>query len=137
MGTWGPGHFDSDTAADHLSIITKRLIDDVTEAMHGDPETFTHDEWVGVSVPCTLELLLLIARQQWVGAMVPDREALARWRAALVAAQPDRRAALDATFDQLSALAPTPSIQPSKKKAAKPAKKPAAAKKTAAPKKRR
>ncbi len=117
MGTWGPNHFDSDTAADHLSIVTKRLIDEVAEAMNGDPSTFTADEYVGVSVPCTLEVLHLIATQSWVGAMVPDRDALNRWRAALVAAQPDRRSALDATFDKLIELAPTPTIKPSKPKA--------------------
>jgi hypothetical protein len=31
MGSWGAGNFDEDTAADHLSIITGQLVEDIRE----------------------------------------------------------------------------------------------------------
>ena len=73
MGTWGSGNFDSDTAADHLAILTGRLISEVTDAMSGDPVEIEPDEYWGVAVPCNLELLHLIARQNHVGAVHPSR----------------------------------------------------------------
>lgn len=37
MGGRGAGDFDEDTAADHLSLSTGRLVPEVAEAMTGDP----------------------------------------------------------------------------------------------------
>lgn len=54
MGTWGSGNFDNDTSADHLAIITDRLIAEVTEAMAGDPVDIEPDEYWGAAIPWTV-----------------------------------------------------------------------------------
>ncbi|GAA1360223.1 DUF4259 domain-containing protein [Catellatospora chokoriensis] len=119
MGTWGSGNFDDDTAADHLSMVTDRLITEVAEAMSGDPVRIEPDEYWGVAVPCNLELLHLIAQQGLVGACLPDPEVIADWKARYLAVwdatidglepkpayKEQRRAVLVRTFDQLSELA--------------------------------
>jgi hypothetical protein len=58
MGTWGHGNFDDDTAADHLSDLTGKLLGDIQKAMEGDPVEIEPDEYWGVAVPCNLELRL-------------------------------------------------------------------------------
>ncbi|WFR73519.1 DUF4259 domain-containing protein [Prescottella defluvii] len=119
MGTWGSGNFDSDTAADHLSDLTGRLVDEVTKAMSGDPVEIEPDEYWGVAVPCNLELLHLIAQQHYVGVNLPDPGTIADWKDRFLAVwdgtidglepQPDykeqRRERLVRTFDQLAELA--------------------------------
>jgi hypothetical protein len=114
VGTWGSGNFDDDTAADHLSGLTDRLIAEVTEAISGDP-----DEYWGVAVPCNLELLHLIARQHYVGVSLPDQTTIAGWKSRYLAVwdqtidglepgpeyKQQRRATLVRTFDQLAELA--------------------------------
>ncbi len=121
MGTWGSGNFDDDTAADHLSELTDRLITEVTEAMSGDPVGIEPDEYWGVAVPCNLELLHLIAQQRYVGARLPDPDTVTAWKARFLAVWDDsidgleptpdhkkqRRAVLVRTFDQLAELART------------------------------
>ncbi len=72
MGTWGKGNFDSDTTADHLSILAGRLLDETKAAMAGDPIELEADEYWGVAVPCDVEPLALLAEQRWAGVMVPD-----------------------------------------------------------------
>ncbi|MFJ3702722.1 MULTISPECIES: DUF4259 domain-containing protein [Streptomyces] len=117
MGTWGAGNFDSDTAADHLAALTDRLVTEVTEAMAGDPVELEPDEYRGVTVPCNLELLLVLARQGWVGVILPPPEVIRAWQQTFLAVwertidglEPDpaykdeRRAVLDGTFEQLAA----------------------------------
>lgn len=119
MGTWGSGNFDDDTAADHLSMVTDRLITEVADAMSGDPVRIEPDEYWGVAVPCNLELLHLIAQQGHVGACLPEPEVIAGWKARYLAVwdatidglepkpayKEQRRAVLVRTFDQLSELA--------------------------------
>lgn len=119
MGTWGSGNFDGDTAADHLSMLTARLVSEVAEAMSGDPVEIEPDEYWGVAVPCNLELLHLIARQGYVGAELPEPEVIAGWKTRFLAVwdesidglepvpgfKEQRRAVLEQTFDQLSELA--------------------------------
>lgn len=119
MGTWGSGNFDSDTAADHLSVVTDRLIDEVAEAMSGDPAEIEPDEYWGVAVPCNLELLHLLAQQNHAGAGLPDPVTIAGWKDAYLAVwdrtidelepaaedRERRRAVLVRTFDQLRDLA--------------------------------
>ncbi|WP_144127602.1 DUF4259 domain-containing protein [Catellatospora sichuanensis] len=119
MGTWGSGNFDDDTAADHLSMLTDRLIREIAEAMSGDPVGIEPDEYWGVAVPCNLELLHLIASRNLVGAGLPDPEVIADWKTrflgvweqAIDGLEPvpgfkeQRRAVLVQTFDQLSELA--------------------------------
>ncbi|WP_429516181.1 DUF4259 domain-containing protein [Rhodococcus sp. BE178] len=119
MGTWGSGNFDDDTAADHLSDMTGRLVDEVTKAMSGDPVEIEPDEYWGVAVPCNLELLHLIAQQHYVGVTLPDAETIVGWRDRFLAVwdgaidglepAPDykerRREVLVRTFDQLAEVA--------------------------------
>jgi hypothetical protein len=119
MGTWGAGNFDSDTAADHLAMVVDRLVTEVAEAMAGDPVRIEPDEYWGVAVPCNLELLHLIARQGFVGAVLPDVATIETWKAAFLGVwdatidgleptpqyKAERRAVLVRTFDQLAAAA--------------------------------
>ncbi|MFF2846391.1 DUF4259 domain-containing protein [Streptomyces sp. NPDC058001] len=119
MGTWGSGNFDSDTAADHLSDLTGRLISEITEAMAGDPVELEPDEYWGVAVPCDLELLHLIATRWFVGAEVPDAKVIERWKKTFMAVwegsidglgpvagyKEERREVLTRTFDQLADVA--------------------------------
>lgn len=119
MGTWGSGNFDDDTAADHLSDLTNRLIAEVAEAMSGDPSGIEPDDYWGVAVPCNLELLHLVARQNYVGAVLPDPATIAAWKTRFLAVwdgsidglepgpehRAQRREVLVRTFDQLAELA--------------------------------
>ncbi|MFF3393196.1 DUF4259 domain-containing protein [Streptomyces sp. NPDC002669] len=119
MGTWGAGNFDSDTAADHLSDVTGRLVSRIGEAMAGDPVALEPDEYDGVTVPCDIELLCLIAEQGHVGSTVPDAAVVEGWRKTFMDVwertidelepepeyKEDRRAELIRTFDRLAALA--------------------------------
>ncbi|MEU1365563.1 DUF4259 domain-containing protein [Streptomyces sp. NPDC005803] len=121
MGTWGAGNFDSDTAADHLSELAGRLVTEVTEAMTGDPVGIEPDEYGGVTVPCNLELLLVLARQGWVGVTLPSPEVirswqktfLAVWEATIDGLEPEpvykaeRRAVLNGTFERLAEASAT------------------------------
>ncbi|WP_307167505.1 DUF4259 domain-containing protein [Streptomyces rishiriensis] len=118
MGDWGTGNFDNDTAADHLSILTDRLITEVADAMSGDPVGIEPDEYWGVAVPANLELLALMARQSYVGASLPEAEVVEGWKKTYLAVwegyidelevspdyQDDRRAVLIRTFDELARL---------------------------------
>ncbi|WP_027502482.1 DUF4259 domain-containing protein [Rhodococcus sp. UNC363MFTsu5.1] len=119
MGTWGSGNFDDDTAADHLSDLTGRLVDEVAKAMSGDPVEIEPDEYWGVAVPCNLELLHLIAQQPYVGVNLPDPEIIAAWKDRFLAVwdgaidglepkadhKERRREVLVRTFDQLAEVA--------------------------------
>ncbi|MFD3518924.1 DUF4259 domain-containing protein [Streptomyces sp. NPDC058653] len=116
MGTWGAGNFDSDTAADHLGGLADRLIAEVTEAMTGDPVELEPDEYWGVAVPCNLELLLVLARQGWVGVTLPPPETIRAWQQTFLAVweetiddlgpkaayKEERRAVLNETFEHLA-----------------------------------
>ncbi|MFF2330755.1 MULTISPECIES: DUF4259 domain-containing protein [unclassified Streptomyces] len=119
MGTWGRGNFDDDTAADHLADITGRLVSEIEEAMAGDPVGLEPDDYWGVTVPCTIELLCLIAEQGYVGATVPDTAVVERWKKTFMDVwegsidglepapgyKEERRAVLTGTFDRLAGLA--------------------------------
>ncbi|MEU9200095.1 DUF4259 domain-containing protein [Streptomyces sp. NPDC048332] len=116
MGTWGAGNFDNDTAADHLGDLAARLVAEVTEAMAGDPVELEPDEYGGVTVPCNLELLLVLDRQGWVGVSLPAPEVIRAWQKKFLAVwestidglepEPDykdeRRAVLNETFERLA-----------------------------------
>nr|WSW68852.1 DUF4259 domain-containing protein [Streptomyces sp. NBC_00995] len=116
MGTWGAGNFDSDTAADHLGDLAGRLVAEVTEAMAGDPVELEPDEYWGVTVPCNLELLLVLDRQGWVGVTLPapgvirawQKTFMAVWEASIDGLEPKpeykdaRRAVLNETFERLA-----------------------------------
>ncbi|MGW4233188.1 DUF4259 domain-containing protein [Streptomyces sp. NPDC004980] len=116
MGTWGAGNFDSDTAADHLAALADRLVTEVTEAMAGDPVELEPDEYWGVTVPCNLELLLVLDRQGWVGVSLPSPEVIRTWQKTFLgvwertidglepkpAYKDERRAVLNKTFEDLA-----------------------------------
>jgi hypothetical protein len=116
MGTWGAGNFDSDTAADHLGELVGRLVAEVAEAMAGDPVELEPDEYWGVAVPCNLELLLHLSRQEWVGVTLPPAETIRAWQETFLAVwertidglgpkpayKEERRAVLTATFERLA-----------------------------------
>lgn len=80
MGTWGPGNFDDDGAADHLSRLTDQLVTEVAEAMSGDPVGLEPDEYWGVAVPANLELLALLARTNYVGVLLPEVATVEAWK---------------------------------------------------------
>ncbi|MEU4094613.1 DUF4259 domain-containing protein [Streptomyces sp. NPDC026673] len=119
MGGWGSGNFDEDTAADHLSLHTGRLVREVTEAMAGAPEALEPDEYWGVAVPCNVELLHLIAAQGWAGTVLPGAATVREWKAAYLAVwdgavdglapsaeyRVERREVIARTFDRLAELA--------------------------------
>ncbi|MFE6667701.1 DUF4259 domain-containing protein [Streptomyces sp. NPDC057697] len=119
MGTWGSGNFDSDTAADHLSGITGRLLSEIEEAMAGDPVGLEPDEYEGVTVPCNIELLALIGEQGHVGVTLPEPAVVEGWKRTFMDVwertidglepeqgyKEDRRAELIRTFDRLATLA--------------------------------
>jgi hypothetical protein len=118
VGDWGSGNFQNDTAADHLSIITNRLLTEVAEAMSGDPVGIEPDEYWGVAVPCNLELLHRLAELGYVGVELPNPDLAAEWKRRYLAVweasigelasedfQERRRAVLVETFDRLIAAA--------------------------------
>ncbi|MBB2947758.1 hypothetical protein FB565_007529 [Actinoplanes lutulentus] len=116
MGTWGSGNFDSDTAADHLSVLTARLVREVEDAMGGDPVELEPDEYWGVAVPCNLEVLHVLASKGWVGVELPAAATVEAWKATFLAVwdaridglepapghKEQRRTVLERTFDQLA-----------------------------------
>ncbi|GAB3972804.1 DUF4259 domain-containing protein [Plantactinospora veratri] len=119
MGNWGFGNFDNDTAADHLSIVTNRLLDEVAEAISGDPVELEPDEYWGVAVPCNLELLYRLAELRYVGVTLPEPDVATEWKRHYLAvwdesigglvesaqAREARRAVLVETFDRFIAAA--------------------------------
>ncbi|MEU8899140.1 DUF4259 domain-containing protein [Nocardia sp. NPDC048505] len=121
MGVWGPGNFDSDTAADGLGELTDRLIADIAEQFQDptDDTPLEPDEWGGDMVPAWLEILVQIAEPARVGASFPAAAQLGEWRDRYLRVWdghidelgPDedfktrRRAVLTATFDRAVALA--------------------------------
>ena len=116
MGTFGPGNFDSDGSADYLSEVTGKIIADLTAAME-DPAELEPDEVGGVEVPCRIELLVLIAKQGWMGTELPAVKTVQQWRVKFMEVwercidgldpKPDhkakRREVLERTFEALLA----------------------------------
>jgi len=87
--------------------------------MSGDPAGIVPDEDWGVAVPCNLELLHLIAQQNWLGTNLPHPDTIADWKTKYLAVwdqaidalgpspgyKEQRRTVLVQTFDQLAELA--------------------------------
>ncbi|MFJ4793667.1 DUF4259 domain-containing protein [Kitasatospora purpeofusca] len=117
MGTWGSGNFESDTALDHLSAVVGRLVEEVAEAMAGDPVGLEPDEYWGVAVPCQLELLHVLAQAGHAGGELPEAEVVEGWKETFMAVwehsinglepkpeyKKQRREVLIRTFDHLAA----------------------------------
>jgi hypothetical protein len=118
MGTWGLGNFENDTAADHLSILTARLIEEIDNAV-SNPDEIEPDEYWGVAVPCNIELLCVFQERGYVGCVLPKSETIQQWKATYMSVwdakidgfnpEPDykkkRRDILCDTFDRLIGLA--------------------------------
>lgn len=118
MGTWGPGNFDDDAAADHLARLTDQLVTEIAEAMSGDPVALEPDEYWGVAVPANVELLAVLARLDYVGVLLPEVTVIETWKSQFLAVwdnsidglEPSpafkeaRRAVLVRTFDDLAEL---------------------------------
>lgn len=114
MGTWDSGNFDDDTAADHLGIVTDKLVAELTKMMK-KPKDLGPDEYFGVAVPCQIELLNVICRQKWVGVTLPEPELISEWKTKYMAVwdaciddlepkpayKKARRKVLVATFNEL------------------------------------
>lgn len=90
MGTWGPGNFENDTAAEYLINLCKGLIDQITKAVE-QPELMQPDEWDSDIMLANVELLSALAESVgryetgWVGDMVfpfpyPAAEEIDRWK---------------------------------------------------------
>lgn len=119
MGTWGSGNFDSDTARDHLSIVIDRLVDEVAEAMAGDPVAIEPDEYWGVAVPCHVELLDVLTRAGYTSDRTLHPAVVAEWKQHFMAVweqtidglepapgyREERRSVLVKTFDRLAEAA--------------------------------
>jgi hypothetical protein len=80
MGTWGPGSFDNDTAADGLADLTGKVVAQVTAAFAGDDTALEPDEFTGAMVTAWLDVLVLLDAQGWPGAMMPAESDLIGWR---------------------------------------------------------
>lgn len=118
MGVWGPGNFEEDTAADHLSTLTAHLIREIQDAIV-DPALIEPDEYWGVAVPCNIQLLTLIAKQKFVGCVIPEVETVKAWKAIYMEVwerridtlkpkpkhKTDRRKVLEKTFNDLLKMA--------------------------------
>lgn len=103
-------------AADHLSALVTRLVGEIEEAMAGDPVELEPDEYWGVAVPCNLQILHVLANQDWVGVTLPEAATVEAWKATYLAIweesidglepepeyRRERRAVLERTFDQLT-----------------------------------
>ncbi|MGW4535875.1 DUF4259 domain-containing protein [Nocardia sp. NPDC004340] len=123
MGVWGPGNFDSDTAADGLGELTDHIIGNIAEQFQdtSDDTALEPDEWGGDMVPAWLEILIQIVEPARVGASFPSVAVLGEWRERYLRVWdenidelgPDdefktqRRATLTETFDRAIALATT------------------------------
>ena len=80
MGTWSHGNFDNDCSADFLSDITGKLVEEIRQAVK-DPEKLEADEYWGDAMPSSIELLNLIATQNWVGTVLPETSEAKAWKA--------------------------------------------------------
>jgi hypothetical protein len=81
MGTWGSGNFDSDTAADHLGIVTDALVKEIVASFE-NPKDLEPDGYGGTVVPCNVELLVVLYKRRYAGVSLPDAATAARWKKA-------------------------------------------------------
>ena len=81
MSSWDVGNFDEDTAADFLSSFTDRLIQEIKEAVNNsDTSVLEPDEYDGVVLLCKIDILNLIAKQEWLGCSYPDISTIKKWK---------------------------------------------------------
>ena len=85
MSLWGQGNFQDDAAADYLSVTTRKLMDEIEAHIHASAELAPGEYWA-TAIPCGVDLLVLIARQQWGGHSLPTSAQAESWRMALLEA---------------------------------------------------
>ena len=90
MGTWGPGNFENDTAAEHLIELCKPLVQQITQAA-ASPELMQPDEPDSDIMLANIEILSALAESigrhetGWVGDTVfpfpfPAVEEIEQWK---------------------------------------------------------
>ena len=90
MGTWGPGNFENDCAADHLHEVCGPLLKQIEEAM-SDVSSIEPDEYDGDIVPANLEIIACLtehlgryergAIQDFLyPCVLPPAETVAEWK---------------------------------------------------------
>lgn len=90
MGTWGPGNFENDTAAEHLIVLCKALAQQIMQTA-AQPGLMQPDEPDSDIMLANIEILSVLAESigryeaGWVGDMVfpfpfPAAEEIERWK---------------------------------------------------------
>ena len=77
MGTWGPGLFENDCALDHVCEFTRKMIEEIDDAV-ADPSELECDEYWGDAMPCHVEMLLSLHRD--AHGLLPDKAKAEFWR---------------------------------------------------------
>ena len=129
MGTWGPGNFENDCAADHLYAVCGPLLKQIEEAMK-DPAAIHPDESAADIVMANLEIIACLSEQLGRYArgevqdflypcILPPPETVAEWKqkylagwdAGIDGSDPEaaykkaRREIISDTFDRVERLA--------------------------------
>jgi Domain of unknown function (DUF4259) len=129
MGTWGPGNFENDTAADHLMDLCRPLLGEIEEAME-EPVSLQPDQDDADIVMANLEVIACLSEHlgryehSKLGkilypCVLPFPEKVAKWKQGYLALwdgyidelepAPDykkkRREVIVETFDRLERLA--------------------------------
>jgi hypothetical protein len=111
MGTYGPGHFDDDGAADLRAGVLGRLMADIETDLGDGMEV--EDTWLQMG-----RVALLLGILQTCGGMPPESETVSRWRSRILEVYDDeidelgatealkrhRRVLMEETFQELEAL---------------------------------
>ena len=129
MGTWGPGNFENDAAADHLMDLCQPLLTEIEEAME-EPASLEPDEYEADMVMANLEIIACLSEhlgrhehsklgEFLYPCVLPSPETVAKWKQAYLAVwdgsiddlepKPEykkkRRQVIAETFDRLERLA--------------------------------
>jgi len=88
MGIWGPGNFDEDAAAEHVTIQTAPLLAQIASSM-GSVSTITPDEYDSVALLANLEMLACLSEglggARPVALGLPTPSTVAKWRSSYLA----------------------------------------------------
>jgi hypothetical protein len=128
LGTWGPGNFENDGAAEHLLEVCQPLLDQIEEAMK-DPSSLEPDAYLSDIVLANLEIIACLSehlgrylRGPVYDVLYPDilppPDTVASWRQTYLAVwdasidrvaptpdhKRDRRAVIVETFDRVERL---------------------------------
>jgi hypothetical protein len=129
MGTWGPGNFENDAAADHLMDLCAPLLTEIEKAME-EPASLEPDEYEADIVMANLEIIACLSEHlgrhehSKLGNflypyVLPSPKKVATWKQAYLAVwdggideldpnpeyKKNRREVIAQTFDRLERLA--------------------------------